>query len=100
PRPPHPTPFPYTPLFRSYHHLARAAPLLRRAGGRLMSSFHQPPDIFDFAVPAKSAARILPSLDAALVTTTDQAQHLARWMDPERSEEHTSELQSLRHLVC
>jgi glycosyltransferase involved in cell wall biosynthesis len=67
-----------------YHYLAWAAPLLRRAGGRLVSSFHQPPDIFDFAVPAASAARILPRLDAALVTTNDQAQHLARWMDSER----------------
>ena len=67
-----------------YHHLARAAPMLRRAGGRLAASFHQPPDIFDFAVPNRSAARILPMLDAALVTTSHQADHLARWMDSER----------------
>jgi glycosyltransferase involved in cell wall biosynthesis len=67
-----------------YHYLARVAPLLRRRGGRLAVSFHQPPDIFDFAVPTRSAARILPSLDAALVTTTEQAEHLAHWMDPER----------------
>jgi len=67
-----------------YHYLARAAPMLRRAGGRLMSSFHQPPDIFDLAVPGRSAARILPMLDAALVTTSHQAEHLARWMDAER----------------
>jgi len=67
-----------------YHHLARAARLLRRAGGRLVVSFHQPPDIFDFAVPRRAAARILPMLDAALVTTSHQAEHLARWMAPER----------------
>jgi hypothetical protein len=27
-----------------YHYLARAAPMLRRLGGRLVSSFHQAPD--------------------------------------------------------
>jgi glycosyltransferase involved in cell wall biosynthesis len=67
-----------------YHYLARAARLLHRAGGRLIVSFHQPPDIFDFAVPEPAAARILPMLDAALVTTSHQAEHLARWMPAER----------------
>jgi glycosyltransferase involved in cell wall biosynthesis len=67
-----------------YHYLARAAPLLRRLGGRLVSSFHQAPDIFDEAVPRHSAARILPRLDAALVTTSRQAEHLSQWMDEGR----------------
>jgi glycosyltransferase involved in cell wall biosynthesis len=67
-----------------YHYLARAAPLLRTMGGRLVSSFHQPPDIFDEAVPRHAAARILPRLDAAVVTTRRQADHLSQWMRPER----------------
>jgi glycosyltransferase involved in cell wall biosynthesis len=67
-----------------YHYLAHAAPFLRRAGGRLVVSFHQPPDIFDFVIPKGSAACILPKLDAALVSTTPQAEHLALWMDPAR----------------
>ena len=67
-----------------YHYLARAAPALRRFGGRLVSSFHQAPDIFDEAIPRRSAARILPRLDAALVTTNRQAEHLAQWMDQGR----------------
>lgn len=67
-----------------YHFLAAAAPLLRRAGGRLLASFHQPPAIFDEAVPPDRAQRILPRLDAALVCTSEQAHHLSRWMAPER----------------
>jgi glycosyltransferase involved in cell wall biosynthesis len=67
-----------------YHYLARAAPVLRQLGGRLVSSFHQAPDIFDEAVPRHSAARILPRLDAALVTTSRQAEHLSQWMEKRR----------------
>ena len=43
-----------------------------------MATFHQPPAIFDEAVP--NARRILPLLDAAAVTTYDQARHLSQWM--------------------
>jgi glycosyltransferase involved in cell wall biosynthesis len=63
-----------------YHHLARAAPLLRRRGGKLIATFHQPPDLFDWAMPAPCAQRILPRLDAAVVTTAEQAAHLERWI--------------------
>lgn len=66
------------------HFLATAAPYLRRAGGRLVASFHQPPAIFDEAVPALEAERILPTLDAVLVCTSEQAHHLSRWIAPER----------------
>jgi glycosyltransferase involved in cell wall biosynthesis len=63
-----------------YHYLATAAPLLRRAGGRLLASFHQPPAIFDDVVPK----RLLSRLDGALVCTDEQARHLARWIAPSR----------------
>ena len=67
-----------------YHYLATAAPWLQRAGGRLVASFHQPPAIFDEAIPPASAARILPRLDAAFVTTSEQGRHLSRWLAAER----------------
>jgi glycosyltransferase involved in cell wall biosynthesis len=67
-----------------YHHLAAVAPLLRRLGGRLAATFHQPPDVFRVALPSRVAAEILPRLDAALVTTREQAEHLSLWMRPER----------------
>jgi glycosyltransferase involved in cell wall biosynthesis len=67
-----------------YHYLARAAPLVRRAGGRLVASFHQPPLIFDLAIPAGHAERILPRLDAALVPTLEQRSHLQRWLPAHR----------------
>jgi glycosyltransferase involved in cell wall biosynthesis len=67
-----------------YHWLAGVAPVLRRAGGRLVATFHQPPAIFDAVVGARCAERILPRLDGAIVTTAEQAGHLARWMPAER----------------
>jgi glycosyltransferase involved in cell wall biosynthesis len=67
-----------------YHFLAGAAPVLRRLGGRLVATFHQPPDVFDVAIPGAVASRILPRLDAAVVTTDEQAAHLARWMPRRR----------------
>src|SRR5258705_9430579 len=77
-RPPRSTLFPYTTLFRSLHRLhiyrrgvAGAVALLAGAMGRTT-----------LARPQKSERTTVPSL-----------------LEP-RSEEHTSELQSLRHLVC
>jgi len=67
-----------------YHYLAAAAPFLRRAGGGLVASFHQPPAIFDEAIPSLEAQRILPRLDAAIVCTSEQAHHLSPWIAPER----------------
>src|SRR5258705_9946076 len=42
------------------------------------------------------------NLDPAVLTTPDAnvREHARRALDAFRSEEHTSELQSLRHLVC
>jgi len=63
-----------------YHYLATAAPLLRRAGGTLLASFHQPPAIFDATVPK----HLLRKLDGALVCTDEQAEHLSRWIPRSR----------------
>src|SRR5205814_10233639 len=80
-RPPRSTLFPYTTLFRSgcLHHLAgRPPPLPATALGR-----GQPAHPQRLSWQDRSPAR-LPG----------------RPVLPRRSEEHTSELQSLRHLVC
>src|SRR5262245_62981692 len=69
--PPRPTLFPYTTLFRS--------PI----------SLDHPPLM---PVCSASAFRVSPSLGAAASASST--------FSSLRSEEHTSELQSLRHLVC
>src|SRR2546425_4756580 len=71
-RPPRSTLFPYTTLFRS-------AAIARHCGAEV-----------PFVRPAALAADDAPSLGVV--------QHALRWL--ERSEEHTSELQSLAYLVC
>src|SRR5262245_63749122 len=72
-RPPTSTLFPYTTLFRSAH---REQPLLRRRRGH---------------------TRQRPDLGVGQLTAR---QRLLQPREALRSEEHTSELQSLRHLVC
>src|SRR2546425_5887747 len=73
-RPPRSTLFPYTTLFRSVHKLAEASGREARNVG-------------------KSAQETRRALDRA-------AQLLERIRGDLRSEEHTSELQSLAYLVC
>src|SRR2546425_8373867 len=74
-RPPRSTLFPYTTLFRS-RHLA----MVDRA-----QALRLPP-----AVPERFVARL--ETDVGCLRLQDRVQH--------RSEEHTSELQSLAYLVC
>src|SRR5258705_1822960 len=76
-RPPRSTLFPYTTLFRSYQD--RAACRRRRADRRLVFPHRRCAD----AVCDRTG------YSATGISTTTV-----------RSEEHTSELQSLRHLVC
>src|SRR3712207_8939083 len=81
-RPPRSTLFPYTTLFRSARHgpaRAGAEPrlLLRRARAPLGA----PLRALRVGAPARSVARV-------------------RAQVPDRSEEHTSELQSRQYLVC
>src|SRR5205814_9923593 len=94
-RPPTSTLFPYTTLFRSPPPtVARAAP-----------GSHPPyrTSLNPLAVASKSVRRGL-ATGLTLVAVRDPARLVAdpaeEFQDGVRSEEHTSELQSLRHLVC
>src|SRR5205823_12631619 len=87
-RPPRSTPFPYTTLFRS---MSRSMPL----DGLATNSM----------APSSSARRVLaaPSRDSELTMTMGfgfVVMISAVAWSPSRSEEHTSELQSLAYLVC
>src|SRR5258705_2065829 len=88
-RPPRSTLFPYTPLSRSLDpaaDLAAGARRLRRGG---VPRAARPPQ------SRRRAGEQLPGGAAALRVWQEHGDREAR-----RSEEHTSELQSLRHLVC
>src|SRR3989441_3850900 len=80
-RPPRSTLFPYTTLFRS---LAAAAPLVKRGGLLIYAT-----------------CSLEPEEDSEIVNEF-LARHpaFARARPGARSEEHTSELQSLAYLVC
>src|SRR5262245_65011468 len=86
PRPPRSTLFPYTTLFRSDTDLPRPQGICASFGSNGAGA--DPPGPFWDYADLHSERRG----DFALSTTTV---HFAI-----RSEEHTSELQSLRHLVC
>src|SRR5205814_6489803 len=99
--PPHPRPptlFPYTTLFRSLHRRFTTAEvplpvwLFERmaipADGRVLELGCGTGDYWQ-----EVADRVPPDWR---LTLTDFSEGMVR----ERSEEHTSELQSLRHLVC
>src|SRR5258708_13116019 len=76
-RPPRSTLFPYTPLFRSASFSARSSAVKRaRVGAEVVMTFLQ-----GFEGPRPAAVPPSPQMG-------------------ERSEEHTSELQSPDHLVC
>src|SRR5205814_8195402 len=79
--PPRPTPFPYTTLFRSVTH---------GQGGRQMTTTTPPVTARE---PVAAGRRGKPPLSEGA-----RAERRLGWLL--RSEEHTSELQSLRHLVC
>src|SRR5262245_65280178 len=84
-QPPRPTPFPYTTLFRSVgREVARAA--ARKADD----------DILEHSLTLLATRQVCGNPQTSLCKST-----LARLRcNADRSEEHTSELQSLRHLVC
>src|SRR5262245_63617982 len=81
PPPPRSTLFPYTTLFRSFRPRVPRVPLPAH-------QFHRP----------QSAAE--EALADGLKTQRHVGDVVARLAEAARSEEHTSELQSLRHLVC
>src|SRR5947199_7826228 len=87
PRPPRSTLFPYTTLFRS-RELGVAGEVERVGDERAVAR----PDV------GVGVARELD--DVGVVGGDDPAVVVDLRADHQRSEEHTSELQSLRHLVC
>src|SRR2546427_8982704 len=84
-RPPRSTLFPYTTLFRSHHHAEPRVPPDRRDADAVQrpSRVGEPGDVGD-----PEPAEVL--IDEAIL----RVEH------PDRSEEHTSELQSQSNLVC
>src|SRR5438874_9278120 len=83
-RPPRSTLFPYTTLFRSHH---------ERMDGR-----GYPQGVLAGKLPR--VCRLVAVVDAYDAITSDRLYALARSPGEARSEEHTSELQSRRDLVC
>src|SRR2546422_7625474 len=84
-RPPRSTLFPYTTLFRSRR---SRLPPCRRGGGKIPEASRQ---------PAMCAARCSARPESA---RSEVAWSEQRTLPADRSEEHTSELQSRLHLVC
>src|SRR5205823_12669207 len=89
-RHPRSTLFPYTTLFRS------AGGLLANPRGRRRSPITRPPATA--APPTRKRRRLRFSRIAAI--SCPSCRGLDRRANPLRSEEHTSELQSLAYLVC
>src|SRR3712207_6898150 len=86
-RPPRSTLFPYTTLFRSCHHVLRP-------GGRLALSNRCPTPLIE---TSQGVLRRERSLRHPHVRHPHRPRGAAC---PQRSEEHTSELQSRQYLVC
>src|SRR3989449_7113677 len=78
-RPPRSTLFPYTTLFRSVHERGDGRPGHRDLPGR---------------------GRAAPRFRAAMIRVLYISEHASLGGGQQRSEEHTSELQSRLHLVC
>src|SRR5262245_64060285 len=93
-RPPRSTPFPYTTLFRS-------GPGLELSLAKVLGSVPRP-QILGLSAVLREAEEIARWLQAELLLHEDRPVELYQGVlqKGRRSEEHTSELQSLRHLVC
>src|SRR5205814_5701577 len=98
PRPPIPTLFPYTTLFRSYDRFDIGA--IGEFDVDILAEQYAGKDVANQIYPNWRGGYYYsvhpkknPQGDLGLV-------FVSRWASIKRSEEHTSELQSLRHLVC
>src|SRR5207244_11600329 len=90
--PPSPNPFPYTPLFRSSQP-GHGVCVVERGGVRL-GVVNLSGNLY-----LKAGRSAFTEIESAL-GELDGAHHVIVDMHAERSEEHTSELQSPDHLVC
>src|SRR5205814_7439003 len=90
-RPPGPTLFPYTTLFRSHPNVVKSCPAVIASCG---AAQHDKSHCFVATGVKGDQAEERERWHVRLPTRTAGAGY------PYRSEEHTSELQSLRHLVC
>src|SRR5262245_63117443 len=89
PRPPPSTLFPYTTLFRSGPDLAKVREIALKLAQVVATDPRAKNINFNWIEPAR---------EVRIQIDQDQARLLG--LSSDRSEEHTSELQSLRHLVC
>src|SRR2546423_3477800 len=94
-RPPRSTLFPYTPLFRS---LVEA--VLQRAGGGQGRARGVVVDVVGHVQIEPAVAVVVPEGGAGAPAAPLQPRGGGDILEPPRSEEHTSELQSLAYLVC
>src|SRR5262245_63481669 len=92
-RPPHSPLFPYTTLFRSQTETGSImiSPLPGVTAAKPGSAMKPLPGI---------SSKVVDEEGNELVPGADEAEHVTGYLVLDRSEEHTSELQSLRHLVC
>src|SRR5205814_7798802 len=96
PRPRLPARFPYTTLFRSVFTRPRGLHL-HQAG--ILAGELLPASLFDTAMVAYQVDfHALKHPLCIYIPKSESSDEALWWRD--RSEEHTSELQSLRHLVC
>src|SRR5205814_7611568 len=97
--PPAPPLLPYTTLFRSQLSSIRTHDTRDRVGGITAPTLVLAGEE-DILIPV-SLSKELHSLIPGATWKTTRGGHACCWEHPAaRSEEHTSELQSLRHLVC
>src|SRR3712207_9507098 len=97
-RPPRPTLFPYTTLFRSLG----AGPRGEDVGGTLGPDGERLQRLTVPLTPPRGDRRDQAGVETAGEEDPDRhvAEHLLLDGEDERSEEHTSELQSRQYLVC
>src|SRR5205823_7905813 len=93
---PRSTLFPYTTLFRS--HRCEVPGMRRRVGGTPSIGSHA--FFSPHAARQTSSARCSPLMHISIGMKEPEANSFSRWRRVARSEEHTSELQSLAYLVC
>src|SRR3712207_7714116 len=95
-RPPRSTLFPYTTLFRSQ----RCVLLAAAGGGELVHDSRRNARREVLGLLARERELVRVEAEAAGVAERERDRHFERRARRERSEEHTSELQSRQYLVC